>query len=453
MRVLCVDVGSSSIKAAWCKNGKVKTIHQVDTPSITEGRRVEIDADHLIKAFEKAIREVMKHHKHVDAIAIDTLCPGIGLADGHGKPLTNLITHQDRRSFAQAAAIEKEFGKSEHQRLTGNRPIPGGIGSTSLLWLKENQPDIWKQKPMVIQPTTLLVHHLTGKWSIDPSQAAFTGLYDTPGLKGWVPELVKFLGLESGQLPTLLWADEIAGTVTEKMAERLGVPEGTPVLPGIVDTSAAVMATDGRPGRLVHSSGSSDVLALVVDACKPTDHLLWRPLGAGRHVKPRWLAVSTMAAGGSSIKWMRDEFFKDISHKQFWKLLEKVIDRLDAPPAKESKGAERESAGVQFEALLAGDRTSLEERRGAFDGLTLATTREDMLAAVVQALTDESRQRLQSLQAVHKIEAEVYVMGGEQVLAGHLHRHWPEPKRWKFTPLAGEAMPGLAKLAELALRK
>jgi xylulokinase len=239
--------------------------------------------------------------------------------------------------------------------------------------------------------------------------------------------------------------------VKDKVAERLGLPKGTPVLPGIVDTSAAVLATDCHPGRLVHSSGSSDVLALVVDTCKPIENLLWRPLGTGRHGKPRWLAVSTMAAGGSSIKWMRDEFFRDLSHKQFWKLLGKLLERMKATEANKTRHGN--SAEVGFRPLLAGDRTSLEERQGAFEGLTLATSREDMLAAVVRALAAEGRERLMTLQSVHKIDAQVFTMGGEQLLAEYLHRHWPEPSRWRFTPLEGEAMPGLSKLAELALQK
>lgn len=450
MRVLAIDVGSSSVKAAWCKNGKVKTMHESDTPSMTKGRSVEIDARQLIAVLEKAIRELMTHHKHVDAIAIDTLCPGIGLADTKGTPLTNLITHQDRRSFPQAMEIEKHFGQTEHQRLTGNRPVPGGIGSTSLLWLKQNRPDIWKQKPRIVQPTTLLIHHLTGKWCMDVSQAAFTGLYDTPGLTGWSAELLAFLGIQQSQLPTLQWADELAGNLKADVADRLGLPDGIPVLPGIVDTSAAVMATDCRPGRLVHSSGSSDVLALVTDAYKLVDHVLWRPLGTGKHVKPRWLAVSTMAAGGSSIKWMRDQFFKELSHKQFWKLLAKTITEIESQESHRTQKQDNPPS-ARFLPLLAGDRTSLEEMQGEFSGLTLATTREDMLAAVIQALAIDNRRRLESLQAVHRIEAEVFTMGGEQTLARHLHRHWPEPKRWKFTPLEGEAMPGLGKLAKLAI--
>jgi xylulokinase len=452
MRVLAIDVGSSSVKAAWCKNGKVKTIHEVDTPSIANARSVEIDAIKLLAAFENAIGEVMKEHKHADAIAIDTLCPGIGLADARGTPLTNLITHQDRRSFKQAAEIEEHFGRKEHQRLIGNRPVPGGIGSTSLLWLKQNRVDLWKKRPRIVQPTTLLVHHLTGQWRMDVSQAGFTGLYDTPGLTGWSGEILDFLGIQGSQLPQLQWADEIAGTVKSSIAERLGLPDGIPVLTGIVDTSAAVMATDCRPGRLVHSSGSSDVLALVVDACKPIDNVLWRPLGAGKHVKPLWLAVSTMAAGGSSIKWIRDEFFRDLSHKQFWKLLERTIARMEERETNRTEKPD-DLSDVSFVPLLAGDRTSLEEKQGEFRGLTLATTREELLAAMVAALTTESRRRLESLRSIHRIEAEVFTMGGEKILARHLHRHWPEPKKWQFTPLKGEAMQGLGKLAQLALGK
>lgn len=462
MRVLTVDVGSSSIKAAWCKNGNIKTSMQVDTPSVRAGRQVEMDGEQLIAAFEKVISEVMKHHKHVDAIAIDTLSPGMGLVDGKGGLLTGLITHQDRRSFKQAQQIEEHFGVAEHQKLIGNRPIPGGIGSTSLLWLKENCAPLWKKRGWMVGPATLLVHHLTGQWCMDVSHAGFTGLYATPTLGGWAPAMLKFLGITEDQLPRLLWADEIAGTVKAGVAARLGITAGTPVLPGIVDTSAALISTDCHPGQMVHSSGSSDVLALVVDGWQCNDAVLWRPLGTGRHAPARWLAVSTIAAGGSSIKWVRDQFFSEMSHKQFGKMMEKLIASLggkktrkngrdDKGGADSAEGAPGE--GVEFRPLLAGDRTSMEEKQAAFEGLTLSTTREEMLRAVIRALGAESRRRFNDLQKIRKVNAEIYTMGGEEALANFLHSEWIRPGSWKFTRLAGEAMPGLAKLAELALGK
>ena len=439
MKILAIDVGSSSIKAAFCKNGHVKHIEHVPVATVFRGTEVEIPAAGLLKSLCKAIRQITASHHHIDAVAMDSFCSGVVAMDKHKTPLFGCVTHQDRRSIKQATEMEHHIGIDKHIGLVGNRPFPGGIGTTTLLWFKQKQPAIFRKIAYVGQPTTLLIDYLTGQWVIDPSQAAFLGLYDSIKLSGWIPELCQYVGLKESQLPRILFADQVAGTVTRAAADQLGLLEGCPVFASLVDTSAAMLATDCRPGRLVHSAGSTDVLALCLDKPAPAGDILTRPLGTGHKLPRRWLAVSTIAAGGSTMHWLKDNLFADYSKKKFHKLTQRLGQEMRG-----RKLGAQSPGDVSFAPYLAGDRTAMEERTGSFEHLTLATSREDMLRAALRSLTQASRRRFERLAEITDIEPEIFTMGGQTELADIMHGHWPG--KHTFTPLENEAMTGLSRL-------
>ncbi len=210
---------------------------------------------------------------------------------------------------------------------------------------------------------------MTGARVTDPSNASFMGVYSTLTLGGWNEELCEAARLPMRLLPEVRDADEVGGVISPEAAREFGLREGTPMRVGMVDGSAAGVLAGARPGQLVNVAGSTDVLALITDKPKPHEQLLTRALGVGK----RWMSVGTNAAAGSALNWAREQFFKDLPLDAFRKLMGKLAAR----PVE---------SDVVFEPYLAGDRTSLEQRRGGFEGLTLSTTREEMLGAVIESL-------------------------------------------------------------------
>ena len=96
--------------------------------------------------------------------------------------------------------------------------------------------------------------------------------------------------------------------------------------------------------------------------------------------------------------------------------------------------------GVRFRPYLSGDRTTLNQPRGAFSGLTLATTREQLLSAVLEGLAAAGAARLPRLAAVGTPESTVYVTG--RAASDVLYRDWPAPPAggsWRRRALAPEA--------------
>ena len=110
-----------------------------------------------------------------------------------------------------------------------------------------------------------------------------------------------------------------------------------------------------------------------------------------------------------------------------------------------------ESGDVTFEPYLAGERTSIEQRRGAFTGLTLATTRRQMLAAVIESLARASAARIELITTNPvKLRRDVLVTGGASSGASSLirllRRDWPG--KWAFGDEPEATLRGLATLAD-----
>jgi xylulokinase len=430
MTALGFDFGSSSVKAAVLGNGRIvgKIVHgQYKTHF--DGIRAEVDAEAVLKAVRDAVRQLGPNAKKVDHIALDAMGPSWIAMDKTGRALTPIITHQDRRSVEIAHQIEKRVGKARHLKLAGNRPIPGGISSTTWAWFAEHQPGVLKKADLVGHLTTFLHRNLTGARVTDPSNASFMGVYSTLTLKGWNDELCEAIGADKRLLPDVLDGDRIAGKMTREAARRFGLTEGTPVITGIMDTSSALLLRGAKPGQLLNVCGSTDVLALCTEHPKPNEKLLTRAVGIGR----KWMQVSTIAAAGSAVTWANRELYPDLTEARFHALVKK----LSKKPLPSS---------VRFDPYLAGDRTSLDQKTAAFSGLTLATTRDHLLSAMVESIAVSSAARLPLLEATGTpIHHDVLLSGGlAQSLSSVLHRDWKG--RWTFATVDEATLRGLGTI-------
>jgi xylulokinase len=430
MLLLGLDIGSSSVKAGLLKNGALKgRVVRESFPTSYDGVRAEVDADAILRAIAGAIRGLGSQVRRVDAIALSTMAPSWVAMDKRGRAITPLVTHQDRRSVEIAREIESRVGKARHLALVGNRPCPGGISSTTWAWFNQNHRTLMRRADLVGHLNTFLHRQITGARITDPSNASIMGLLDL-NRWGWSDEVLDAIGGSEHQLPQIIGADGIGGLVTHAAGRRFGLTHGTPVLAGLIDTGGAVLLAGAKTGQLINVSGSTDVLALCVDRPRPHEKLITRALGVGR----TWLSVSTIAAAGSTFNWLRFRLFSDLGDAAFATLMKK----LAAKPIESS---------VRFEPYLAGERTSIEQRQAAFTGLTLATTREQMLSSAIEALARASAERIELLKSRGvRMSRRVLVTGGVfEGLGDLLHRNWAG--KWTFQLEEEASLRGLALLA------
>jgi xylulokinase len=431
MNILGLDVGSSSVKAAIVRGGRIiGSMARATYPTHFDGPRVEVDPSNVLGAIAHAISELGGPARRVDAIGLSVMAPAWIAMDRAGKPITRIVTHQDRRSVRIAHDLENRVGIREFLGIAGNRPFPGGISITTLAWHVKHLPQIIRRADLIGHLNTFLHRQLTGRRVIDTSNASFTGLYETVKLGTWSDELCSAAGIPASKLPDIFEANQIPGSMTPAAARRFGLTQGTPVMAGMIDTGAALMLVGPRVGQLLNVSGSTDVLSLCTNRPRPDEKLLTRALGIGR----LWLSVGTLAAAGSALAWAREQFFNELSENEFYRLVAKL--------ARNSK----RSSEVVFEPYLAGDRMSIDQKRASFSNLTLATSRQDMLEAIIDALARASGARLGLLKSRGvRILPTVFASGGAaDALRDVLHRDWPG--HWRFKWQDEASLRGLSRI-------
>jgi sugar (pentulose or hexulose) kinase len=418
MKALAIDIGTSSVKACLLKGTRIASaVVRAAFPTRREGAQVDVEADAIDRAVASCLRELGAID--VEIVHLSVMAPSWLAMDGRGRALTRIVTHQDRRSVEQAREIERRVGAKRHLSIVANRPFPGGISSTSLLWHLQHAPGAMKRVKLVGHLSTYLIRRLTGRAVIDPSNASFTGLYDTLRAK-WSDELIDAIGIDADILPELNDADAVVGAVSPEGSAIYGIRAGTPITAGIMDGSCAMLLAGPKPGQMVNVVGSTDVLAVCTKRPRPAPDVLTRALGVGGW----FVVVDTIAAAGSAIDWAGRELFADLSTEAFHRRVVRA-SRLKPDPS------------LVFDPALAGSRTNVEPVRGSLVGLTLATTRDELLVSMLDQLARSSAARLERLRIASRTQLldEVLLAGGAEKLARRVfHRDWPGRMAFRSDP-------------------
>src|SRR5450432_2974610 len=175
MRVLAIDVGSSSVKMGLLRNGRLigQPVREI-FPTRYDSVRAEVDAGQILNAISRAANHL--NSKKADVVALSAMGPSWLAMDKRGNALTPIVTHQDRRSIKIAEQIEKRVGKQRHLQLCGGRPVPGGISSTTCAWFLKNERSLMRKADLIGHLNTFLHRQFSGVRVTDPSHASFMGL-------------------------------------------------------------------------------------------------------------------------------------------------------------------------------------------------------------------------------------------------------------------------------------
>ncbi len=435
--ILAIDVGTQSLRACLFDSSFTLVERQQVpyTPTVVSRDKVEIDAETLWDALTHACGNLQAKSR-VRAVTFSTLCPSLVAMDPEGTPLRPIILHLDRRSFQQAQWALSRVGEEKFLHTAGNLPIPGGISVTSLLWIREHEPDVYGAKGVCFgHAVTFFMKRLTGRFLIDPSNASFTGLYDTVGYGDWDEELLRLLEIERSLLPEVLMSPSIAGELLPEAAQALGLPRNVPVVIGANDTTcAAVGAEVMQPGDILNSSGTVELLVLCLG--KPLvsrNHLL------RTHAYPgKWLAMRTVGAGGASIEWFRKNFCREMSKETFYgEYLTEVLAPGRLPESR-------------FAPFLAGDRHRIRRKSGSFTRLSLNSTREDFLLALIHGIIAFQMESISEWRGKAPMSDVIrHVGGGASDAYTNYKRRMM--KEFRFVQLGETALTGAVRLAVDAL--
>ncbi|MDK2896697.1 MAG: hypothetical protein PWP04_817 [Candidatus Atribacteria bacterium] len=215
----------------------------------------------LIKSIVEAIRLSEIEPKQVIAIGFDATCCSVVFFDENNEPTRDPIIWMDVRSSEEAEFIESIDDPA--RGYNGYSKVSPEWFPCKVLWVKKNQPEVYKKSKVVAEYTDWINFELTGVWTLGINTVSVRGYYDNER-GGFPKEFYKKMGLEDvfEKLPTrVLKLGEISGRLKKEVADKTGLSEGIPVAQGGADAFVAVIGLNAlNPGQLAYITGSSNLL-------------------------------------------------------------------------------------------------------------------------------------------------------------------------------------------------
>lgn len=381
---LGIDIGTSTIKVAILQSQIEVLAHESAAYRLLKPQpgHMEIDEQDLWSALTQCMQRLSAHPavdlSQVAGIGLACLCPGLTAFDAQGQVLTHPILYSDQRSLEEAQFIREVIDADTVFQTTANVVMAGAMSVTSMLWLKRNRPDLYENTYRFGHVNTMVAHWLTGEFAIDPSNASYTGLFDTAHTRQWSPEFCQRLGIDPEKLPTVRQSHEVVGGLTCPEWVALGLSAGTPVVIGGADTACASLAAGvWHHNEVCESVGTTNVLTVCVD--QPVFDR--RFLNRCHVLEDRWLYHGAISHAGSSLSWFLEQFCPDLKGK--------AADEKTSPFALMDREAALSRPGAQglvFLPYMQGERSPVWDARarGIFFGLSLESNRGDMIRSILE---------------------------------------------------------------------
>lgn len=410
--LLGVDIGTYESKGVITTlDGKVVNVQvKPHTMLIPRQGWAEHDPEEVWWGDFCAITRALLQETGIDPKAILAVgCSAIGPCmlpvDRDGNPLRMGVLYGiDTRATAEIAFLEQKYGKQTLFEKTGNELSSQAVGP-KILWLKNNEPEVYRKAHKILSASTFMVARLTGRFVMDHLQASFYNpLYDIKNCR-WDAAFCEGI-IEVDRLPELAWGPDIAGKVTRKAAEATGLAEGTPVVVGTVDAAAeSVSVGVVSPGQMMLMYGST-IFMYIIQSKPIIDERLW----ACRYVFEGTSAIAAgMATSGALTRWFRDQLAPDLvqqeqeSGKNAYGVL--VEQAASIPPGSE---------GLVVLPYFSGERTPVNDprARGTYFGLTLAHTRAHLFRAALEGVAYGINHHFEILRQHEGEPEEVVAVGG-----------------------------------------
>ena len=321
-------------------------------------------------SIRKALAQANAKGDDISAIGMTGQMHGLVMLDSNGKVLRPAILWNDQRTGEQCDEIRARVGREQLIAISGNDALTG-FTAPKMLWVRENEPQVYKKVKHILLPKDYIRYKLTGEYAVDRAGGSGTILFDL-AKRTWSEKILKALEIPNAWLPPTFEGPEVSGTINKTAGDETSLSEGIPVVGGGGDQAAQAVGVGAvQPGIIALTLGTSGVVFAT------TESPLVEPEGrlhAFCHAVPeRWHFMGVMLSAAGSLQWYRDTLAPDTS-----------FNDLVAEANSVSPGSE----GLLFLPYLTGERTPHPdpEARGAWVGLTVRHTRAHLTRAVLEGV-------------------------------------------------------------------
>src|SRR5258706_14854660 len=345
MYFLGIDVSTTATKALLIDStGSViaaaATGYSFETPDpLWSEQHTDLWWDGAQKSIRAVIAKAGVDAAQIGAVGLTGQMHGLVLLDEAGNVLRPAILWNDQRTQVQCDEIHARLGREHFIQISGNVALTG-FTAPKILWVYQNEPELYAKVRHVLLPKNYLRFKLTGEYAMDKADGSGTVLFDLKS-RNWSAEILEALDIDPAWMPPTFEGPEFTGRVTAEAASATGLKAGTPVAAGGGDRSAQAIGVGAvEPGVVALTLGTSGVVFAT------TASPLVEPEGrlhAFCHAVPGiWHFMGVMLSAAGSLQWYHDTLASTMN-------FEDLLKEAESVPA----GSE----GLQFLPYLSGERT------------------------------------------------------------------------------------------------
>lgn len=392
---LGIDLGTSSVKIIMMDDNFNVVAHSSQNLTISRLKPLwsEQNPQEWWDATCVAMNDLKKSHAkelmRVKAIGLSGQMHGAVLLDKQAKVLRPAILWNDGRSAEQCQQLES--GMPDIIDITCNRVMPG-FTAPKVFWVKQHEPDIFKQVAKILLPKDYLRLKISGDYASDMSDASGTSWLDVKN-RCWSDKILNFCDLTEQQMPTLYEGNQITGNVLPEVAKEWGISEDVVIAAGGGDNAATAISMNViRSGSAFLSLGTSGVYFISSDICQPH---VEQGVHTFAHCLPNlWHSMNCHLSAANCLTWLAELTNSDVKT---------LVKNAEQHQMREP---------LFFLPYLSGERSphNNASARGMFFGLSHSTTQEDMMQAVLEGVAYNFREGQDALEDINI--KDIYVVGG-----------------------------------------
>ncbi len=361
----------------------------------------------LVTATNKAMQESGIDVAEIAGISVDAMSSTVLAMDKKDRHLRPAIMWMDVRASDQADRIA-ETG-DDALKYNGYGAVSAEWGLPKALWIRDNEPDIYKSARRVCDCGDWLIHRLTGEWKSSINIASAKYYYDRD--EGGYPESL-YEAVDAGDLlekfpGEVLDMGAVVGELGKEVADELGLKAGTPVAQGGVDAHVGALGLGVvEAGKVALITGSSHVM--IGQSSEPIhDPGFWGAY-TDAIVPGQYTVEAGQASTGSIVAWFKNQFASDAAAKA----KERGVDTYDVL-TEMAQDVPIGSDGLIVLDYFQGNRSPYTDplARGMMWGLTLSHTPGHVFRAIIEGICYGTENIIRTMRE-HDFELEEKVVSG-----------------------------------------
>ncbi len=353
MSYLGIDVGTNAIKAVMIdSSGNIIFEKSIDYKIYFNNCYAEENPYDWINGFKKIMESLPERP---ESMAFTGQMHTFVITDDYEKPLRNAILWSDFRGYKYSQFLIKKYGLKNLINETGNYPL-SNFSLLKLLWIKYNEKQNFKKMKNAFMAKDFVKYYLTGKKSIDVTDASGTYLLNVKK-RSWT-RIFEHLDIYP----------EIFGDLNESY-DTDSYYDGIEIRAGAGDQEASAIGMGLGPNDLGITLGTSGVVFKLLKEYKiPKNNSLHLFCHAQKN---KWHLMGVTQSGALSLKWINS--ILNLDYKESEKLA------MSSDPG---------SNGILFFPYLNGERSPFNSStvRASFSGISSGSSRNDIIRSVMEGI-------------------------------------------------------------------